>query len=576
MTSETMLTSYGRRLDGLYTYCLSVLCERPAAVAAVLEVRELARGGGAGRIDPALHRAWLYSAARYACVRRLSEAGGAVADELAGLAWPEAAGLPAEQREALELSLRHGLDEAELAAVLDLPAAEAARLLAAARAELAATRRALLVLACGGCPELARLGGTGGGPRRPPVLGPALRRELVGHLAGCPTCRGIADRAEAPAAEPRLLPAPDDLHQAFDPTTPLPQVHFDPDGFPRHRAPGRLRRHGCELPARLVLMRQRALTTGVLAAVLAAPLTALWMAHQGDTTATGAATVSSVRVDTPAPAPGPQDDDTTAPLVPLPTPTPGTAIRGVPAALVETTTNGAETLLPPVLGPAVPVPAPGAVPLSSPLLSPVPLPAASALRVEAAGYGKRTVLTLTNTGTSALDWHAVVSCDWLRLSRDSGTLEPGQRITVIVTVDDQRAPVDDWAAQISLPPSQAVVTLTGGPGLRGVPTPVASSPSGFTPSPSANPSGSASAIPSDGASAGSSASTAPSSSASPSASPTSGPPTSPSPTSPSPSATGSSITPSAQPTVAPTPSGPTSASTPGSTTSTPSPSSPAR
>jgi hypothetical protein len=312
----------------------------------------------------------------------------------------------------------------------------------------------------------------------------------------------------------------------------------------------------------------------VLAAVLAAPLMALWVAHQDGTPTTGAAAVSSVRVDSPAPAAGSEDD--AVPAVPAPAAgTTGTAIHGVPAALVGTATDGsgAETLLPRVLGAAVPVPAPGAVPLTSPLLHPAPVPAASPLTVEAGSYGNRTVLTLTNTGATPLDWHAVISCDWLRLSRDSGTLAPGQRITVIVTVDDQHAPDGVWTAQISLPPSQEVVTLAGGPGLRGVPGPATSSPSGLTPSPSASPSGSASATPSDGTSAGSSPSTAPSSSASPSASPTSGTPVSAPPGSPVPGSP--SATPSTQPTAAPTPSNSTSASTPDSTTS-PSPSSSAR
>jgi hypothetical protein len=578
-----MPTSYDHLFDGLYTYSLSVLCEPAAAAAAVLEVRRLAQRHGDRLADPALRRAWLYAAARCACVRRLPEAGRAAVDELPGelaaLAWPEAAGITAEQREVLELTLRHRLDETELAAVLELPAAEAARLLTAARAELAATRRVLLALDDGGCPELARLGGSG----EPPVLGPALRRELVGHLSDCPTCRGIAERTDAPAAEPRLLAAPPGLREAPDPAVPPAQPHFDAAGFPRHRAPAPVRRPGYGLPERLVLVRQRALTTGVLAAVLAAPLMALWVAHQDGSPTTGAAAVSSVRVDSPAPEP--DTDEGAVPVAPLPAAGSGTAIHGVPAALVGTTTDGtgAETLLPRVLGAAVPVPGPGAVPLSSPLLHADPLPAASGLSVEAGSYGNRTVLTLTNTSTAPLDWHAVLSCDWLRLSRDSGTLEPGQRITVIVTVDDQHAPDGEWLAQISLPPSQDVVTLEGGPGLRGVPGPPTSSPSGFTPSPSANPSGSASATPSDGPSAGSSASTPPSSSASPSASPTSGVPVSASPGSTSPGSPSSgrpspgspSSTPSTRPTATPTPSESTSASTPDSTTS-PSPSSPAR
>ncbi|MBD0691930.1 hypothetical protein BG452_36825 [Streptomyces sp. CBMA123] len=132
-------------------------------------------------------------------------------------------------------------------------------------------------------------------------------------------------------------------------------------------------------------------------------------------------------------------------------------------------------------GPLVPVPARGATPLGSPTLVAAPAPAverasapgasdpapAGLLTVEAGEYGSRTVLTLTNSGTTEIRWHAVTDAGWLRLSRDAGTLAPGQRITVIVTVDETLAPTTHWTARIALPPSQAVVTLEGGPENRG-------------------------------------------------------------------------------------------------------------
>ncbi|TWF99283.1 DNA-directed RNA polymerase specialized sigma24 family protein [Kitasatospora viridis] len=587
-----MPTAYQRLLDGLYTYCLSVLCDPAEAGAAVGEVRELVDSGGERLTDPALRRAWLYSAARYACVRRLAagaagdRAGGPVDDpaglraELAALAWPEAAGTTAEQREALELTLRHHLTEEELAAVLGLDPAATGRLLAGARAELATTRRALLVLGVGTCPELDRLGGPGAEHWRGWVLGPALRRELVRHVEQCPTCRGTAERVAGfdggPPAGLALLAAPAGVRAGGGGGAGVPV--FDARGLPRHRAPGLLERHraGGDLHERLVLARQRLVSTGVLAAVLSAPLAALWVAHRDGAPVAGAASVSSVRVDTP-----PDGEAPAVPPVPAapgrPTGTGGDG-RGLVAALVGAASGagggaaGAETLLPPVQASAVPVPATGAVPISSPQWHPEPVPAAAALDVTAGSYGSRTVLTLTNTGGTALDWHAELSCDWLRLSRDAGTLAPGQRITVIVTVDDQHAPDADWTAWIALPPSSAVVTLTGGPDRRGLPSPSASpsAPDGTTPSPSANPSGSASATPSDTPSAGSSASSPPSSSESPSASPTSGPSTQPS------ASRSASSSPSATPSIRPSSNPPTPSTAPAtsSATSDTSPSSP--
>ncbi|MFI9269484.1 sigma-70 family RNA polymerase sigma factor [Kitasatospora sp. NPDC052896] len=615
--ADAVLPAFEQLADGLFTYCLSALCAHDPAVAAVREVRALALANRDRLADPGLLRAWLYSLARYTVLGRLAPAGDTPAGdtpcdhapdaqacpspaeaarrqrELTELTWPEAAGTTAEQREALELAVRHGLTPLEVAAVLGLDDAAARQLLAAGAAELTRTRTALLVLRDGSCPELTRLGGAGTEHWPARVLGPALRRELLRHVTQCPTCRGTAERVAGALGDgltgpagPTLLPAPVTVRLDADAegadgwsghvppprlgrspgvafltgaaagrraaasraTAPAPTgraaLHFDRRGFPRHRAPGFLDRHraGGDLHERAVLVRQRTVTTGVLAAVLAAPLGAFWLAHRDGTGSDPAATVSSVRVDDD-PAGGPVGGPTTAGpgTGPLPTPGSGGAAparalvsRGgtvgpggtLTAALVGRTP--AETLLPPVQGAAVPVPALGAVPLSSPVLRPAPVPpppstAGAQLTVQAAPYGNRTVITLIDSGNAPIDWEAVPSCDWLRLSRDSGTLAPGQRITVTVTVDEDRAPQTQWTAQISLPPSEAVVTLAGGPTEQPTPpTAAPSSPVTSNPSASANPSGSASSTPSVSPSSGSSASSAPSNSVSPSASPTSG------------------------------------------------------
>ncbi|MFD0348051.1 hypothetical protein ACFQ0M_22545 [Kitasatospora aburaviensis] len=111
------------------------------------------------------------------------------------------------------------------------------------------------------------------------------------------------------------------------------------------------------------------------------------------------------------------------------------------------------------------------------------------------------MLTLTNSGTTEIRWHAVVDAAWLRLSRDAGTLAPGQRITVIVSVDDDLAPTTPWTALIALPPSQAVVTLEGGPHRRGGPTPVEPT-AGPTESGRPSPGGTPSSTPTGGGPSG--------------------------------------------------------------------------
>ncbi|MFF2042447.1 sigma-70 family RNA polymerase sigma factor [Kitasatospora sp. NPDC058170] len=604
-STGAVLAAYDRQVDALFTYCLSVLCEHDAAAAALREVRELALRHGARLAEPGLVRPWLYSLARYCCLRRLEAGPGPVAGpgpsaaeaarrrrELASLAWPEAAGTGPEQREALELSVRHRLSPIEVAAVLGVPFDTARALLASAEAEVGRTRAALLVLGVGSCPELDRLGGAGAESWRDWVLGPALRRELVQHVVDCPTCRGTAERVagevaqgvsgmsglpvlSAPAAAPEraggvvFLPGAGTAgvpgRRAAGPVPVTePGLRFDQGGFPRHRLPD---------AGRSLAVRRRVVTTGVLAAVLAAPVVALWAGHRGGAGASAAASVSSVRVE---------DDGRAAGHRP-PGPAAGSALvqqgpaeqaRGGSPAVAGLELAGAgpapaETLLPGFLGPAVPVPGHGATPLGSPTLIATPAPPAAPgpaqqpapvglLTVEAGGYGNRTVLTLTNSGGTEIRWHAVVDAAWLRLSRDSGTLAPGQRITVIVSVDEDLAPGAHWTARIALPPSQAVVTLEGGPHNRGGSTPVPGEPTSTaaptdtptdtrTDTPAATPSPTASATghPSPGTPSGTATPNGPSPSSSPGGPSTSGPSTSgpsapPStpPSSPAPTASG--------------------------------------
>ncbi|MEV7025962.1 sigma-70 family RNA polymerase sigma factor, partial [Kitasatospora sp. NPDC093558] len=569
--ATAVLAAYDRQVDGLFTYCLSVLCEHDTATDTLHEVRDLAQRHGARLAEPGLVRAWLFSLARYCCLRRLADGAGRPAAtvlteaeaarrrrELASLAWPEAAGTDPEQREALELSVRHRLTPLEVAAVLGLPFDATRALLGAAQAEVARTRSALLVLGVGSCPELDRLGGAGAESWRDWVLGPALRRELVQHVVDCPTCRGTAERVADEASDGPgpsglaglpLLTAPVAAREGSGEgsgardgvVTYLPQaagaargpgaeaavepgLRFDQSGFPRHRAPD---------AGRGLAVRRRVVTTGVLAAVLAAPVVALWAGHRGGGGPGATAAVSSVRVDEAGRQAEERPSGAGAGGVGVTTAGTGSAgVVGVPGMeLAGAGAMAAETLLPtfrgPLLqGPAVPVPGRGATPLGSPTLIAAPAapvgsgwaaggggadrPAPTGLlTVEAGEYGSRTVLTLTNSGATDIRWHAVVDAAWLRLSRDSGTLEPGRRITVIVTVDDDLAPAEHWTARIALPPSEAVVTLEGGPQNRGgsasptaSPTPTAAPTTAPTAAPTAAPTGAPTTGPTSGPTAG--------------------------------------------------------------------------
>ncbi|MFI0742639.1 sigma-70 family RNA polymerase sigma factor [Streptomyces sp. NPDC021100] len=313
-------------LNGLYTYCLFLLREPDAATCALAEALALAeRRADRAPYGPA--RPWLYALARWACRRRLA-AGPAAPRWAPGadpLAWPEAAGTDAVQREALELSVRHGLPSDAVATVLRLEPEMARALLAGAACEVERTRTALAVVAAGRCQAVARFA-AGGGPGVP--LAPAARRELVRHVDECPGCRRTAERVTAGApwpgttasrAELPLFEAPLGALQAA-----LRHARATRPGSPRYD------REGFPLPpadrsGRRTRLRHRAVTTTVVATVAAAPALALWAAYRetpsgdrhGAESGEGAVTAGEAPADdserpSRAPVPDPDDEERAA------------------------------------------------------------------------------------------------------------------------------------------------------------------------------------------------------------------------------------------------------------------------
>ncbi|MGW0857162.1 hypothetical protein ACWD3D_18155, partial [Streptomyces sp. NPDC002690] len=367
---------YEPYLDGLFTYCLSVLCDHEAAteaLGAVLAVAE--RQDGRCPTGQEERKSWLYALARWMCLRVLAEQkrgrqahrrtpkdsgrgaseerGAALADalalaapetppaeapvtgpvtgrpavggggpvgpadlgaegarrsapdtarapratpedatvppsgespasearrrELAQLAWPEAAGTTPEQREALELSVRHGLTPRAVASVLGLDPATARELLAAAACEVERTRAALAVVEDGTCSAARRLTGD-----RQALLSAPLRRELVRHVDDCPRCRRAAERAGAAGPWPGVAVAPAAGLPVVE--APRPSVRVAMAHAQRSRAGSpRFDRTGYPLDpkdhaARRDRLRARVMTTTVVATVVAAPVIALWAA----------------------------------------------------------------------------------------------------------------------------------------------------------------------------------------------------------------------------------------------------------------------------------------------------------
>ncbi|PRH75906.1 hypothetical protein C6N75_28490, partial [Streptomyces solincola] len=212
---------YEPYLDGLFTYCLAVLGDHTAATLVLGDVLAVSERqfGRCPAAEPD-RRAWLYALTRWACLRELAERRGARQGahagrtgarpasapraaapaatrteehraeehraeehraELALLAWPEAAGTSPEQREALELAVRHQLTAGQVAVVLGLAPPAARQLLSAAACEVERTRAALAVVRRGDCPAVAALAGD-----ERILLSAALRHELVRHVDDCP------------------------------------------------------------------------------------------------------------------------------------------------------------------------------------------------------------------------------------------------------------------------------------------------------------------------------------------------------------------------------------------------------
>lgn len=449
---------YEPYLDGLFTYCLSVLCDHDAATAALGDVLALAERRGARVPETAGdRRAWLYALARWACLRKLAEAkqkrqgthaaGRAEAEEtvvpeelreqrrreLALLAWPEAAGTSPEQREALELAVRHRLAAHEVAAVLGMDLATARELLASAACEVERTRAALAVVETGSCPSVARLTGD-----HQLVLSSALRRELVRHVDDCPHCRRTAERA-VPGTWPGAGVTPAELPVLEAPRAAL-HVAMAHLARARGAAAPRFDRRGFPMDpkdraARRDRLRARAVTTTVVATVVAAPVLALWAAYRSTPTGEG--------VDGRTATASEQHGSST--------------LEGEVASGGYENTGNAST------GPRARADENGKNDVSVEVVSVTGAgrKGAGHLAVSAANSSDTTLITLTASGTSPVRWSATTAAPWLYLSQASGTLAPGESLTIKVYVDHLREPSGHWTARVAVSPAGAVVSIEG-------------------------------------------------------------------------------------------------------------------
>ncbi|HEX4811178.1 MAG TPA: hypothetical protein VFV66_00295, partial [Nonomuraea sp.] len=218
----------------LYDYCRTELAAGDAeqAVAGALLTAHL----HGGRVtDLALRRAWLYALARAhrAIVAKPASIGSWSRPGRMSELLPEALlSLGRPQRELLDLSVRHGLSDAELGAIYAVGAEEVRAVVARAAAGLEAWFAAIMASrGRDGCPDLtARMAEWVAAPGR------RARARIGRHIQSCATCRA-APRAMTAAALLRRLPiasVPGTLPSRLASAQPLPGEgpFWRADGFP--------------------------------------------------------------------------------------------------------------------------------------------------------------------------------------------------------------------------------------------------------------------------------------------------------------------------------------------------------
>ena len=185
--------------------------------------------------------------------------------------------------------------------------------------------------------------------------------------------------------------------------------------------------------ARRDRLRARAVTTTVVATVVAAPVLALWAAYRGaPLTGEGADGRPLTANEAHGPdgfggeAPGYQNagNASTRPDLRL---TPGEDSPDVSVEVISVASGQQK----------------------------------SGLSVEADSSGDTTLITLRASGSSPVRWSVYTEASWLYPSQSSGTLEPGESLTIKVYVDHLREPIGSWSASVSVAPAGAVVTIDG-------------------------------------------------------------------------------------------------------------------
>ena len=224
--------AYDEYAGSLYGYCHWMLGDPDDAADSVQDTFVIAASRLGSLGDPRKLRPWLYAVGRNECQLRLDGAepgqhegrdpqadpyadtaygdsaygdGGTAGDqaELREFVRTAVADLNPAEREVIELDLRHGLQGADLAAVLGVPRNQAHDLATRARGRLENALGALLVARTGrpGCPDLDMLLDGWDGELTPPD-----RKQIDRHIDQCDSCADRVDRMLRPAMEQGMAP----------------------------------------------------------------------------------------------------------------------------------------------------------------------------------------------------------------------------------------------------------------------------------------------------------------------------------------------------------------------------------
>jgi RNA polymerase sigma factor (sigma-70 family) len=477
---------YDAYAERLHDYACSLTGERDAAADSVHDALVTAHGCVSRLTEPNRLRAWLYALTRFQAAARLAHRTGSgksgsvplpVFDEpedpeLADLVYEALGELRKNEREVLELSLRHGLTPAEAGAVLGLTSRQTVTRLGRARDHLENAAAAVILARTGRahCPDLSAMLDSWEGP-----LTPLLRRRLSGHISGCEVCTEGRHRQVAAARLLDMVPVafpPISLRRRVVDTCVNPERDqtrtlitdrgdsFDRTGFPvaaerrsRRRKPHRL--------APVMLAG---------AAVLAAT-GAMVVMNTGDPAKTAlrvtavpsaSPSVSADELTGTTPEPEPADDTTPAPD-PSPTSSPTGVPSTRPAATAATTRPAAAptaTRRRTVRGARFTASCPGSVDA-------------------AAKIG----LTARN---ATVTWSATASAG-LEVLPASGSIKAGGSVAIWVTVDD---PATGGSGSVSFSSNGggAKCSLSWDGGTEQTPEPPTDQPT-TVPDPSQTPSG---------------------------------------------------------------------------------------